>query len=207
MSKSARGTLLIIAAVFGVLQVLIPIEALIEGLRPNAYVPATQIRISRLLAIPVAVLGVLAALPFGNMKVSRYFSASAAGLAVFAMMLKISYGVVDGIQFGSPLGENIDDALRDFRYLVGFLPADNYQFYGEKSIRMLGTIAIILWILCAAYPAKKISAVTPGTNSVGTSTAMTPASPTPSQGAKFCTNCGKPLVGVAKFCAECGTPT
>jgi hypothetical protein len=206
MSKSVRATLLIVAAVFGVLQILIPIEVLADGQFSNVFT-ATQIKISWLLAIPVALLGLLAALPFGNVKVSRYLAASAAGLAVFAMLMKIMYFVIDSILYGSPLGEIIERALRDFRYLVGFLPADDYQFYGEKSIRMLGTIAIIFWILCAAYPAKKISAVTPGTHSVGTSTAMTPAGPIPSQGAKFCANCGKPLVGVAKFCAECGTPT
>jgi hypothetical protein len=75
----------------------------------------------------------------------------------------------------------------------------------------MGTIALILWIICAAFPAKKGSEASRVVPAFGDPSAM-PINPAPSyvpettQGVKFCTNCGKPLVGVAKFCAECGTP-
>lgn len=39
----------------------------------------------------------------------------------------------------------------------------------------------------------------------GYQTYAAPQQPQPTQGARFCTNCGSPLLPQAKFCPECGT--
>ena len=39
----------------------------------------------------------------------------------------------------------------------------------------------------------------------GYQTYAAPQQPQPAQGARFCTNCGTPLLPQAKFCPECGT--
>lgn len=226
MTKSVRATLLIIAAVFGVLQVSIPISNLIDGSFANSLWDVV-LKISWFLLLPAAALGLLAALFLGKVTKSRLFAASAAGVALLSVLLPIGYYLVRNIQFDTPINEVLQFAWTDFRFLLGFWPVEDYFYWWHKWIRVLGSIAIILWTVCAAFPAKKGSAGMHGAHAAGMPNSFPnnaiPANPMPSsypapvipapvippasQGAKFCTNCGKPLVGTAKFCAECGTPT
>jgi hypothetical protein len=226
MPKSVRATLLIIAAVLGVILLYIPVEAFVDGAFSTSLRPTFE-KIGWLLLIPTAILGVLAALPLGKENLSRIFAAGAAGIATLSILLPIAYYLVSNIRFDVATDEALGLAWSDFKYLLGLWPVEDYYPTWNKLVYVIRVIAIILWIICAAFPAKKVSAgmhgahaaempnsfpnnafpANPMPSSYPAPMSPSPVTPPASQGAKFCTNCGKPLVGVAKFCAECGTPT
>jgi hypothetical protein len=226
MPKAVRGTLLIIAAVFGVLQISLLVSYFRLGSFSHDGTPVSY-KISWLLVLPAAVLGVVAALPVGSVGKSRLFSAIAAGLTLLSLSIVPIFLAIRNLRIGS----DPDEAFRYFRldmaYNFSVWSKEFFLYPWHKRVEIAGLIALVLWIICAAFPAKKGSAGMHGAHAAGmpnafgdpnatpitsmTSYAPAPVSSAPvvpatSQGAKFCTNCGKPLVGTAKFCAECGTP-
>jgi hypothetical protein len=162
----------------------------------------------------------VAAAMINNIKLSRIFAAIAAGITALTVVIPLVHYFRVYASFDTELSENAKLTIANLQYELGFFTSDEY--ITSNWIQILGTIALILWIICAAFPAKKGSEPSLGAPTLGglntmpvnpvTSYAPAPVTSAPvvpatAQGAKFCTNCGKPLVGVAKFCAECGTPT
>ena len=220
MPKAVRGTLLIIAAVLGVLQISILIGYFRIGSFAYEGTPVA-FKISWLLLLPTAVVGLIAALPIGSVSRSRLFAAIAAGLSLLSYLILPIYYVFKNISSGYDPGDVFEYFIDNLVYVFFVWSKDFFLYPWHQWIEMMGLIALILWIICAAFPAKKGSEVSLGAPTFGDHNAMpstpvtgyapSPMNPAPvvpatTQGAKFCINCGKPLVGTAKFCAECGTP-
>jgi hypothetical protein len=220
MSKSVRGTLLIIAAVLGVTQLSIVYKYIDSTLFVSSLVSFPE-KVAIALLVPVAICGVLAASLMRNTSMSRLFAALAAGIMALTVLIPEIYFSLKYAGLGETVSSNASLTFANLKYTLGFFAAEDYSFI-SKWIQLMGTIALILWIICAAFPAKKGSETSSGAPAFGGPNAMpanpvtsyapapvtsAPVVPAATQGAKFCTNCGKPLVGVAKFCAECGTPT
>ncbi len=219
MSKSVRGTLLIIAAVLGVTQLSI-VYTYIEKEVFSSGLWGFPPKLAVAILVPAAICGVVAAAMINNIKLSRIFAAIAAGIKALTVVIPLVYYFQLYASFGTELSENVRLTFANLQYELGFFTSDEY--ITSNWIQILGTIALILWIICAAFPDKKGSEPSLGMPAFGGPNAMpanpvtsyapapvasAPVVPAATQGAKFCTNCGKPLVGVAKFCAECGTPT
>jgi hypothetical protein len=226
MPKAVRGTLLIIAAVFGVLQISILVSYFRIGSFTYEGTPVA-FEISWILLLPAAVVGLVAALPIGSVSRSRLFAAIAAGISLLSYLIVPVYYVFKNIGSGYDPGDVFEYFIDNLVYVFFVWSKDFFLYPWHQWIEMMGLIALILWIICAAFPAKKGSAGSHGAHAAGTPNAFgdpnatpitpmtsyapapvssAPVAPVMSQGAKFCTNCGKPLVGTAKFCAECGTP-
>ena len=218
MPKAVRGTLLIIAAVLGVTQLSI-VYTYIEKEIFSSDLLGFPPKLAVALLVPAAICGVLAAALMNNVKLSRLFAAIAAGITALTVVIPLVYYFQLYASFDTELSENARFTFTNLKYELGFYTSD--EFITSNWLQILGTIALILWIICAAFPAKKGSEVSTGMPAFGgpnatpntpvTGYAPAPMNPAPvvpatTQGAKFCINCGKPLVGTAKFCAECGTP-
>lgn len=226
MNKSVRSTLLIIAAVFGVFQISILVSYFRIGSFTYEGTPVA-FEISWILLLPAAVVGLVAALPIGSVSRSRLFAAIAAGISLLSYLVVPLYSALNDIGPGFDPGLRFTWFKDNLVYVFSIWSKDFFLYSWHQWIEMMGLIALILWIICAAFPAAQGRAGMHGAHAVGMPNAFpnnaipanpmpnsypAPMSPSPvippaSQGAKFCTNCGKNLVGVAKFCAECGTPT
>jgi hypothetical protein len=228
MSKTVRGTLLIIAAVFGVLQISILVSYVRVGSFTYEGTPVA-FEISWILLLPASVSGLLAALSIGSVSKSRLFAAIAAGISLLSYLVVPVYYLFKNLRTGFDPSDAFDAFRQDLVYVFSLWSKDWFLHPWHKWIEIIGMIALILWTVCAAFPAKKGSAGAHGAHSAGTPSAFAnnaipamPTNPVPNsnpapvssapvvpvatQGAKFCTNCGKPLAGSGKFCAECGTP-
>ena len=223
MPKTVRSTLLIIAAVLGVTQLSI-VYTYIDKEIFSSDLLGFPPKLAVVILVPAAICGILAVAFINNTKLSRIFAAIAAGITALTVLIPLVYYFRLYASFDTELSENAKFTFANLRYELGFYTSD--EFITPNWLQILGTIALILWIICAAFPAKKGSTGMHGAHAAGMPNAFPnnaiPANPMPSsypapmstapvipptsQGAKFCTNCGKPLVGAAKFCAECGTP-
>ena len=224
MSKSVRGTLLIIAAVFGGLQLII-LQAYVSGGSISSEFFPTTYKVSLLLLLPAAISGVVAAVFMRDSKKSRRFAAVAAVTTLLSILVPVVFRLIDNFKYGASLTEALGFLWGD---LCGDLGCGEDVWYLKPShrwIEILGTIALVLWILCAVIPAKKESddelstslnampnpmPVTPAQNFNPAPVSQTPLAPAPAipasnQVPRFCTNCGTSLAGSGKFCAECGT--
>ena len=224
MNKTVRGTLLIIAAVLGVTQLWNVYKWFDLAIFTGSLASFPE-KAAIALLVPAAICGVLAASLIVNTNLSRLFAALAAGFKLLSVLIQVVYfAQLYASTYDLQLSEIAKVSFTNLRYFLGFSTFD--EFVTSNWILLLGTFALILWIVCAAFPAGKGSVIANGADSAGipnsfpsnsTPVNLVPsyapapvntatASPTAGQGSKFCTNCGKPLVGVAKFCAECGTP-
>ena len=219
MPKAVRGTLLIIAAVLGVTQLSIVYTYIDLALFVSSLVSFPE-KVAIALLVPAAICGVLAASLMRNTGMSRLFAALAAGIMALTVLIPLIYLSLKYAGLGETVSSNASLTFANLKYILGFFAAEDYSINSKWTL-LMGTIALILWIICAAFPAKKGSEVSLGAPTFGDPNAMpntpvtgyapVPMNPAPvvpetTQGAKFCINCGKPLVGTAKFCAECGTP-
>ena len=218
MSKTVRGILLVIAAILGLTQLGIVYKYIdVQAFSSPLFGIAPLIAVA--LLVPAAICGVLAASLINNTKASRLFAALAAGITALTVLIPVIFYFRLYAGFDTPFAENARLSLTNLNYELGFFTSD--EFITPNWLQILGTIALILWLICAAFPDKKGSEPSLGmpafvdpnamSNNPVTSYAPAPVTSAPvvpaaTQGAKFCTNCGKPLVGAAKFCAECGTP-
>ena len=208
MPTNIRRPLLIVAAVLGALQLrflqFLP-ESIPYFFQTYSSVSAVLYTIGNLTIIPAAIAGIAAAARSGQPKTSRLLA-----------------GIAGGIAFGGVLAFTVADVLNDFsavtslKFNLGFASSDSY-YSSNKIFILAGTLAMILWAVCAAVPDTETGSVTADSfgapayspPSVFTSpqTPQTPtavATPAPAATKQFCSGCGNMLAGSGKFCSSCG---
>jgi hypothetical protein len=236
VTNSVRRALLVVAAIFGALQISIVIGYFLIDAFSSPWLPVYW-KISFLLLLPAATMGVVAAVLPSDSKYSRISAAVAAGFTALSVLVPLVFRTIENLNYDIQLSEMLNYLRQDLLLEIGFGPANQFLYQWHKWIEILGTIALILWIVCAVFPAKKIKAGVRGAHSarmpssfpinetlanpvppvspapmVPPPIATPPISPAPvvppaMHGAKFCTNCGKQLAESGKFCTGCGTPT
>jgi hypothetical protein len=146
----------------------------------------------------------LAAVRAGQPNASRILAGISAGISAAGLIALAIADTLNGYSVFSSLKFNLGIAS------VSYFSHDRYFF-------LAGTLAMILFAVCAIIPVSETGAAV--ANSYGApvysppptfALPQTPQIPTsvnpqaPSAGAKFCSGCGIMLAGSGKFCSSCG---
>jgi len=225
MSRATRRALFIVASVLGATLILPFFYYRSTGYFSDDSVQFIW-KIYLVVNLFIAIIGLIAMFRCRDARRIRILSSVLALLSLTTNAIGIIYNYLSyGMASGSS-DEKQAIAFEMFRFELGFSQASSYVATWEKWEELAATIALVLWILCAATPGKK------GSNQGLSETVESLPGPMPSisiqsfyqppqnstqlapaqsvtgsnQSAKYCKNCGKSLVGLGKFCVECGSP-
>jgi hypothetical protein len=206
MPKSLRLSLLIVAAVLGVLQLRL-LAVIPDVLANNTGVTVGLYLASYLAAALAAIVGIVAAVLSNSQTLCRVLAGVSAVVAFGGIIL-------------AAIGDVINEYLTFFasiRFSTGLMNADAYTSASVKWILFAGLLAIILWAVCAIVPGSKnvdagANSFAPPVNSQpqtftapqATQIPTSVATPAPVATKQFCSGCGAAVTGSGKFCSSCG---
>ena len=208
MPKALRISLLIVAAVFGVLQ--LRLLAFIPDVLANNSGATLGLYMASYLAVALAaIVGIVAAVLSNSQTLCRVLAGVSAAVAFGGIILA---AIGDAINGYATFFESI-------RFSTGLLSADAYASASVKWILFAGFLALILWAVCAIVPDSKsvdasANSFAPPVNSSpstfatpqATQTPTSVATPAPIATKRFCSGCGAAVAGSGKFCSSCGAP-